>query len=239
VVLYRKIRLNSENDPYYDSFEWLMNKGESAGLRFIFYFMGNGNNKYDGRYKTSEIAFLIDKIRKRGHAIGLHGSYNSFDNQLQWKKEKESLEKVCRFDIRENRQHYLRFAVPATWQMLEDNGIAVDSTCGYREREGFRCGTADEFSVFNILARKKLNLRERPLIMMDGIFVEPRSRELMPDEIFKATRHLVAIAKKYNSKITLLWHNTSFDTRAAGNCREIYEKVQNLLVPRHDFKVPA
>ena len=49
--------------------------------------------------------------------------------------------------------------------------MKVDGTCGYADKEGFKCGTGDEFSVFNILTRKKLKLKERPLIVMDsGLF---------------------------------------------------------------------
>ena len=43
-----------------------------------------------------------------------------------------------------------------------------ESSLGFPEKEGFRCGTCFEYSVFNIHKRKKLILKEKPLIVMDG-----------------------------------------------------------------------
>jgi hypothetical protein len=132
--------------------------------------MSGGSSKYDNRYDINEQKSLdlINKIQKRGHLIGIHPSYNAYNDLEQLKKEIASLEKVTNQKITEGREHYLRFEVPTTWQIWEDAGLKIDSTCAYADHIGFRCGTGKEFSVFNILLRKKLNLKERPLIVMDG-----------------------------------------------------------------------
>jgi len=76
--------------------------------------MSSGVTKYDNNYKIEEALPLLSKIKQRGHIIGFHGSYNSYNNFQQWKREKELLEKVCGFNLMECRQHYLRFEVPTT-----------------------------------------------------------------------------------------------------------------------------
>ena len=55
----------------FDTFEWLMDKSESIGLKSRFYFMSGGVTKYDNRYKIDEEKSfeLINEIKKRGHLI--------------------------------------------------------------------------------------------------------------------------------------------------------------------------
>jgi len=109
--------------------------------------------------------------------------------------------------------------------------MLFDSTCGYADREGFRCGTGDEFPVFNILTRKKLNIKERPLIIMEGTLQNFNYRGLFPNDVLKVFSYYIKITKKYKSKFTLLCHNSSFceDERCFG-FKNIYEKILKLLI---------
>lgn len=160
---YYLIHRNKIKDEF-DNFEWLMDKSESIGEISRFYFMCGGNSaSYDNRYKINEkrALNLIRKIKKAKHIIGFHPSYNSYNNTEMFLKEKELLENVCEIDIVEGRQHYLRFEVPTTWQIWDDCGMKTDSTCDYADKEGFKCGTGDEFSVFNILTRKKIKIKRK------------------------------------------------------------------------------
>ena len=102
----------------------------------------------------------------------------------------------------EGRGHYLRFEVPTTWQILEDAGMEIDSTCGYADKEGFRCGTGQEYSVFNILTREKLKLKERPLLLMDtSLFgYQQLDQDIIRDLVNKLSLH--------TNMFTVLWHNT-------------------------------
>ena len=198
---YINIYLKRDKDPY-DTFEWLMDMSESLGLKSRFYFMSGGVTKYDNRYDITSQKELIKKIQQRGHIIGIHPSYDAYNNFEQLKKEKELLESVCECSIREGREHYLRFEVPTTWQIWEDNGLEVDSTCGYADKEGFRCGTGDEFSLFNILTREKLKLKERPLVVMDCSLFDYNTYSYK-DAIFKIGKML-----SQSRTFTLLWHNS-------------------------------
>ena len=69
----------------------------------------------DGYYDISSpvIKDLISKILSRGHRVGLHGSYRSFDDLDRLSLEKNNLreelgKKVACFDIG-IRMHYLRW----------------------------------------------------------------------------------------------------------------------------------
>ena len=195
-------------DPF-DTFEWIMDKSEAIGVKSRFYFMSGGVTQHDNRYNIKTQKELMSKIKERGHIIGIHPSYNAYNDFEQFKKEKELLEKVCECKIDEGREHYLRFEVPTTWQIWEDNGMKIDSTCGYADREGFRCGTGDEFSVFNILTREKLRLKERPLIYMDDNRLA-NERVYDKDVLIKTITRLKEKNIQYNSLHTLLFHQNIF-----------------------------
>ena len=212
------------NDPF-DTFDWLMDKSESVGIKSRFYFMSGGVTEYDNRYKIDEpkALELIEKIKKRGHVIGLHPSYNAYVDVEQFKKEKELLEKVVGEPIEEGREHYLRFEVPTTWQVWEENGMKVDSTCGYADKEGFRCGTGDEFSVFNILTREKLGLKERPLVFMDDNRLEGE-RVFDEKNLIQNIMVLKKNSIKNKSSYTFLFHQNIFVLKEI-NYKDVYEAV--------------
>ena len=166
--------------------------------------MSGGLTKHDNRYRLDEpkCVELISKIKQRDHIIGFHSSYNAHKDSVQFKIEKEKLENSIGQEIFEGRGHYLRFEVPLTWQIYEDHGMKIDSTCCYADREGFRCGTGEEFSVFNILTREKLKLKERPLLLMDASLFG--YQKLNQDRIRDIASQLILNTKMF----TVLWHNT-------------------------------
>ncbi len=218
------IKWGKRKDPY-DTFDWLMDRSEVRGVKSRFYFMSGGVTAYDNRYNIddSKVVALIKRIKERGHIIGIHPSYNAYSDAKLLKREKELLEEVCKCPILEGREHYLRFEVPTTWQIWEENGMKVDSTCGYADREGFRCGTGDAFSVFNILTRKKLHLKERPLIYMDDNRAKGE-RIYDKEELIATIRHLIKQCREYESSCTLLFHQNIFASKEVAY-KEIYEAV--------------
>jgi hypothetical protein len=196
------------NNPY-DTFDFLMSSSERMGLKSHFYFMSSDTNKLPdlkfylntGRFKKK-----VNEVRDRGHIIGFHPGYYTFNDQERWSLEKQILEKAVQIKISEGRQHYLRFDIPDTFAIWENNQMQVDSTMGYAENDGFRCGTGDYFHVFNFLERRTLKLKERPLIIMDGTLKKHYSLI----ESLTRIRYYIDITKKYNSCLTLLFHNSTF-----------------------------
>ena len=60
------------------------------------------------------------------------------------------------------------WSTPETALHLEAAGIAYDTTLGFADRAGFRCGTCHEYPMFDIETKRILNLRQRPLILMEA-----------------------------------------------------------------------
>jgi len=218
-----KLKLKKDS---FDTFDYLMDRSEEIGVKSYFFFMAKGLTGYDNMYSSSHpfIINLIQNIKKRGHFIGIHPTYNAYNNVTQFKQEKEELEENLQIKIEFGREHYLRFEVPTTWQVWEDNGMKWDSTLSYADKEGFRSGVCYEYSVFNILTRKKLSLKEKPLIVMEGSFITYQPN-ITAQEMEQKIICLVEKVKRYNGEFVFLWHNSSFKTNEWKKYASIYEKV--------------
>jgi hypothetical protein len=105
--------------------------------------------------------------------------------------------------------------------------MKTDSTAGYAEKEGFRCGCCYSFPVFNILTRKKLNLRETPLMAMDTTLAV--YQKLSTEDLQRRIRNLSGTVKKYNGEFTILWHNSSFNIPPWDKYNVTYKTIINEL----------
>lgn len=214
-----------KKDPY-NSFDYLMDLSDIAGIKSYFFFMGGGRTVYDNNYTLSNafIQKLVEKIKNRGHFIGIHPSFDAYNDSEQFLLEKKALEQSFDIHIVFGREHYLRFEVPTTWQIWDDFGMKWDSSMGYHDKEGFRCGVCYPFQVFNVRTRKMLNLIERPLIVMEGTFAQYQ-QNLSVEKMQENIQKLIDIVKYYNGEFVFLWHNSSFNNREWKKYQSIYEGV--------------
>lgn len=220
---YFKIIKGKQKDPY-DTFDYLIGLSERNGLKSHFYFIPSILGEENAQYNISdnEVVCTIKKINSNGHIVGIHGAYRSFKNKDIYLKELKRFP----YDIKitEGRQHFLRFENPTTWQMQNDAGLVRDSTMGYINHVGFRSGTCYEYSVFNILTRKKLNLKELPLMVMEQALV----KQYYDKKDFK--NKIIAIkdtVKKYNGTFVILWHNNNFNVDEWEEFKSVYEEIIN------------
>ncbi|MEW6663398.1 MAG: polysaccharide deacetylase family protein [Bacillota bacterium] len=196
----------------YNTFDYLMDKSEEKGLKSAFYFMaGCTNKKYEGSYALHDpwMRRLLRKIHQRGHEIGFHPSYETYQDPQKTVEEFQYLQKICREEnIQQERwggrQHYLRWDASTTWRNWEAAGLYYDSTVGYADHPGFRCGTCYEFPVFDLQTRKKLNLRERPLIVMEGTLLGENYLGLDHDHVWEHINRLIDACWLFQGDFILL-----------------------------------
>lgn len=208
----------SQQDPN-DTFDELMALSEQNGHTAYFNFLGQRSQKSDCYYplKHPFIENLIQKIVKRGHVAGFHTSYEGHDHPELLETEIASLKKIfANIDnnpdrhLKSGRQHYLRFAAPHTWQIWANHGFEWDSTLGYSDAEGFRCGICIGYPVFNFLTRKMLPLYERPLIAMDVTLALYKG--YTPEYASSVLQKLRETVQKHQGEFVVLWHNSSWNT---------------------------
>lgn len=204
---------NLSADPYW-TFDYLMESSEAHGLASTFYFLAD-ENAYS--LERPEIINLMKRIHERGHFIGVHPSFDSFQNQVAVLRAKHAVERAMALaganqDAIGGRQSLLQWTCPDTWQAYADAGLAHDSSISFIDAAGFRCGTCYDYPVFNLRTRQQLALRERPLIAMEVSLYN--YEKLAPEMIHKRINELKAQCRKYHGDFVLLWRNSElYDNR--------------------------
>ncbi len=209
-LAYKRFKYIVSSNPI-DTFDFLMDQSESIGIKSHFYFMSSNSELPEDQKNYLESTLFSDtisKIKKRGHIIGFHPGYSAYNDESRWLFEKQMLEEAVQQEVFEGRQHYLRMDVTKTLPIWDKNNMKTDSTLGYADKEGFRCGTGEPFNVFDFLKRKKLNLKERPLIVMDATLCQYQN--LSPEQLYKVFQYYISVGKKYRTTITMLFHNSFF-----------------------------
>lgn len=207
----------------YNRFDWIMDQSERHGLRSAFYFIcGRTDAEHDADYEPEHpaIRHLMRRIHERGHEIGLHPSYGTYQKPQLIRQEAGRLRKVMAEEgIRQaaigGRMHYLRWEQPTTLQAWSDAVLTYDSTLSYADRPGFRCGTCFEYPAFNPVTQQALPLRVRPLVAMECTVMAPRYMGLGTGEAALAKfDQLKSACHAVGGNFTLLWHNSQFETAA-------------------------
>ncbi|MCF2560338.1 hypothetical protein I6E23_10300 [Prevotella brevis] len=203
--------------------KFLLKCSDELGLRSRFYFMSSETTvTYNPKNYLSNSLFkkFIKHLSNSNHIVGFHPGYATSCNRHFWEEELDRLRKAVPCEITEGRQHVLMWTNPETMRIWEANGMAIDSTLGYADSPGFRCGTGNLFHLFDVIEHKMMMLQERPLIIMDATL--SNYMHLSDAEIKNTFKYYFAVGKKYSMPISILMHNTTFATCIENNWKKIY-----------------
>ena len=196
---------NKAPDPY-DVFDWMLIKNLD---KKIIYFLVDGNTPYDSPYPLKDyFKRVVQQAKSRGYHIGIHPSFDTFKNPERLGQEIQKLANCLDQPILFSRQHYLRFSMKETPTIIEDLGIQEDSSLGYNDRIGFRCGTGFSYHLYNFDEERPFKFLENPMVMMDyalileGNFQTDRITAIWNDFLQQ---------NKYFTSTTYLFHNSRFD----------------------------
>lgn len=217
-------------DPH-NTFDWLMDVAEKNGLTSAFYFICGTTSNMDADYQPEDPAIreLIQRIHQRGHEIGLHPSYGTYQTPQLIKQEANRLRTVMQEEgIKQNefggRMHYLRWEHPTTLQAWNDAGMTYDSTLSYADFPGFRCGTCFEYPAFNAVTQQPLKIRIRPLIAMECTVIDDVYLGLgVTQAAENKFLELKEKCRKLSGCFTTLWHNSYFAKDA--KLKEMYQRI--------------
>jgi hypothetical protein len=202
-----------DRDPH-DTFNLLMDVSERCGLRSAFYFLSNNDvNPRGGRYDLVDhpwVGRLMGRVHRRGHEVGFHAGFGTFDDPQRTAQEFTHLRAVAEGhgvgqERWGGRQHYLQWANPTTWRNWDAAGLAYDCTLAFSEAVGFRTGTCHEYPVFDLVARRPLALREQPFQVMDVTLFD--YLDLTPDAARGAVLDVARACRRFGGALGLLWHN--------------------------------
>jgi len=209
------------HDPY-NTFGWIMDCAESSSFKCQFNFLACGrNSQYDGRYSLEEkdITDLLKSIHDRGHEIGLHISYDGFNQYKLVNDEFKKLVNACESvgiqqDSWKARTHYLRWDHVKTLPALDIMGLSADNSLGFSDCCGFRCGTSVPYKAFDLKSNQILNIVIEPLIVMDhALGLENLESFDEAQVVLNNLLYYHKIIKHFGGALSLLWHNSFLNTQ--------------------------
>jgi len=186
-----------------------------------FYFLALNPEETDFNYNIKDLESELGFISDSGGEVGLHGGHESYNSLEDLKEKKSRLEEVLGKRIIGYRNHFLRFRVPDTWELLSKAGFKYDTTFGYPDCAGFRNGMCHPFKPFNLNTGQQTDILEIPLVIMDRSLFRDYMR-LDVKKAWECSKHLINTVERYNGVITILWHN---NTCIEGENLKYYEKV--------------
>ncbi|UCE73722.1 MAG: polysaccharide deacetylase family protein [Methanomassiliicoccales archaeon] len=208
---------------------------KASGFRSTFFFTAGGRSRHDYPYDINKMKGAFLGLKNAGFEIGLHGSFNSYDNTVMLMNEKRKLEKVVG-KITGARQHYLRFDRD-TWESQEKANFGYDSTLCYADTVGFRGGLAHPFFPYNRDTGERMKILEIPLTVMDKTLSEYENKNA--EEAWDAIGKIIKNIERYNGMMTLLWHNELFDDNRFPGWEALYKKILAYLKNTNAWVVKA
>ena len=187
------------------------------------WFSGEAWRLYAGRYDVDDpdIVSVVRELDRRGWEVGLHGSYESYDDRPLLEREKRRLEDVLGHEVLGGRQHYLNIERPETWAHQRSAGLRYDATPGSSSEYGFHDGYDpyrpfdDEFVVF-------------PLTLMECALPDP-SENL--EAAWRICESLLEEARAEDAVMSVLWHPRFFSDDYDGYdvlYRRLIERAQEM-----------
>jgi hypothetical protein len=195
------------NKDSFDVYDWLNALHEKYQLTPIYFFLVAAKNSvYDKNISpgTKGMQQLISSIAKN-NIIGIHPSWQSGDETVLFKKEKQQLETISEKIITISRQHYIRFNLPEGYRRLSEAGITDEYSMGYGSINGFRASVATPFYWFNLAENITTPLLIHPFCYMEAnsFFEQHYTAETAAKEL----QYYHDITKATGGTLITIFHN--------------------------------
>jgi len=205
------VTLGFRKDPF-DTFDELIALQQKYSIKTIFFFLVSDYTTYDKNTssRNSKYRSLIKSVADYCK-VGLHPSYFSMKNDGKLKKEKKRLEEITNSPVERSRQHYLRLAMPETYQNLIGLEVIEDYTMGYAQHYGFRASTCTPFYFYDLDYEIQTPLKIFPFAAMDVTL-----KDYLGLSYKKSYEVLLKLAKEVdevNGTFITLFHNETLSNK--------------------------
>ena len=220
------VMLGSKKDPY-DTYDFIHKTIDNNRLSLQYFMLMKTGTAYDKNIMLHHplMKSTIKKLMKN-YSVGLHPSYYSMENKNVI-NEKLLLEKFTQQNTTQTRQHFLKFTLPQTYQLLESIGFTDDYTMAYSSISGFRASTSFPFLFFDLGKNQSSTILLHPTMVMDVTL--KNSHQFTPQQAMQKIEQLINEVKKVNGTFISIWHNSSLcEDKEWKGWREVFEKLHTL-----------
>lgn len=210
-------------DRRYWNFDRVVDQERRLGIASTFFVVPMGGHRRDPPYALADIVPAIRALETAGWEVGLHASYESYDEPEAIASQSNALAEVLGHPPAGVRQHYLNFAPPSTWEFQERAGLRYDTSMGSRERAGFRVGFCHPYRP------EGRRLLEIPISAMDSqlFWYEGRDEE----RAYERTMELAQTVARFGGVLSLNWHQHVMDDWSFPGWWGAYTRCLEALLP--------
>lgn len=224
-----RVLSGSKKDPF-DSYDWMDKIHAHFKLDPVYFFLvAEKNSSLDKNilpYK--DVMWRLIGRHAKKYTVGLHPSFQSHDDEYTIRRERAQLyammgQENIRDRILRSRQHYIRFMLPTSYQVLIHADITDDYSMGYGAVNGFRASAASSFFWYDLEKEEQTTLRVHPFCFMDAnSFYEQKQT---PEQSFDEIMHYYHQCKNVNGTLITIWHNNFLGTaKQFRGWNEVYER---------------
>ena len=196
----------------YWQFDKIMGLESKFGRRSLWNFYGGDGGVLrrpkeqlmDPAYCVSD-SRLSDQLKRLvtdGHMIGLHPKFGTWADPVQMRIEKRSIERTAGIELKDVRQHWLRFSYADTWRAQSQAGLSQDYTLGFNDRIGFRNSAALSFRDH------ASGMKVIPMGLMDSHLYD--YAELSADARFQKIDGFLDELVATGGETSIIWHQRVF-----------------------------
>ncbi len=205
------VLIGLKKDPY-DTYQLLIDAQHEYKVPTLFFFLVSEYTTYDknASSRNSKYRSLIKSVADYCK-VGLHPSFFTMKNEQKLKKEKKRLEEITNRQTLASRQHYLRLALPETYQNLVNLEISEDYTMTYAAHCGFRASTCTPFYFYDLDYEIQTPLKVFPIAVMDVTLAtyQNLSHKRSYEVIMKLAREVQQVEGSFIS----LFHNETLSNK--------------------------
>ena len=173
---------------------------------------------------------LFHDIHKKGHVVGLHPSYDSWNKSEVLEKQKKFLSNCLGSQVRVCRQHWLRFSWEKTWEAQSLALFEQDYTLMFNDRPGFRNAAVVNWKPWNPKECRAHYIQCNPTFFMDSHLYDYMS--LNEDERAEEIKKWILECEKVHGEGVVLWHPHTL-SRSYG-WQSGFEEVVRQISKGHD-----
>jgi hypothetical protein len=223
-----KVISGREKDPF-DIYEEIADFCSQNKIPLIYFFLLRSGTPFDRTVHPGSPAFkkVFELIDEKKVKIGLHPSYHAAFEPDQLSKELALLSGRLGRTVNLSRQHFLRFDIRTTPNLLLQNGLLTDFSMGFASTPGFRAGTSNPFYYFDFSKEKASELLFVPFCTMDGAYFVYNT--ISPETAFESMMSLAQEIKKVGGFFISVFHERTFSNHLYPGFGTLYKKLHQHL----------
>ncbi|HEC43817.1 MAG TPA: hypothetical protein ENI20_13420 [Bacteroides sp.] len=208
IELRREVLSGTKKDPF-DTFTEMEAIHSLHKIRPGIFFLTARYGKFDKSISPKSKVFksLVKQTMKYAD-VGIHPSFRASGNPAELKREIAALSATTGNEIKNSRQHYLKFRLPESYRLYIDAGIEQEFSMGYASEAGFRAGTSRSFNFYDLQEEAETGLRITPFQVMDRTLKDYMG--LTPDQALQKIMSIAEATRSVGGTFSSIWHNDAF-----------------------------